>query len=138
MKTKIISSLRSSVKKLQISSLMVGIFVGALLVYATSCIFWYGVRGMKPETASSHMMSDYSDEKYKMNATNPFMMRKVTGEKQYLQDMVLHHDAAVLMSQQVLLLKDIRPEVSDLAKNIIEAQSMEIKMMKDWMTAWGY
>jgi uncharacterized protein (DUF305 family) len=84
------------------------------------------------------MSESYRDMKYRMNGTNPFMMNKVTSEKQYLQDMKLHHDAAVLMSQQVQQIKGVRQEVLDLAKNIVEAQTAEIKTIQDWMAAWGY
>ncbi len=65
-------------------------------------------------------------------------MAPVTSEKQFLRDMKLHHEAAVTMSQQVLKLPTIRPEVTQLAKNIIATQTTEIKMIKDWMAAWKY
>ncbi len=69
---------------------------------------------------------------------NHYVMSKVTSEKQFLKEMKLHHEAAVLMAQQVLTLPNIRAEVKVLAKNIISAQNTEIKMMKDWITAWKY
>ena len=70
--------------------------------------------------------------------TNQYMMSKVTSEKQFLKEMKLHHEAAVTMAQQVLAVPSIRPEVRDLAKDIIATQTTEIKMMRDWITAWKY
>lgn len=69
------------------------------------------------------------------NAMNPYMMNKVTSEKQYVQDMIMHHDAAVQMSQEVLALNP-RPEIKKLANDIISAQTSEIKMMQEWLASW--
>ena len=68
--------------------------------------------------------------------TNPYMMGKITSERQFLQQMKLHHEAAVVMAQQVLLIRTIRPEIKKLANDIVSAQTTEIRMMKDWLSAW--
>jgi uncharacterized protein (DUF305 family) len=66
------------------------------------------------------------------------MMGKITSEKQFLYNMKAHHEAAVVMAQQVLLIPSIHPEVKTLAKNIIDSQSTEIKAMRDYIAAWKY
>lgn len=66
---------------------------------------------------------------------NPYMMGAVTSEKQFLEEMVEHHEAAVVMAQQVLALHP-RAELKKLAETIISAQTAEIKQMKDWLSAW--
>lgn len=71
-------------------------------------------------------------------ASNHYMMAKITSERQFLKEMKLHHEAAVKMSEQALLLTNLRPEVRALAKNIIATQKTEIKTMTDWITAWKY
>jgi uncharacterized protein (DUF305 family) len=71
-----------------------------------------------------------------MHDTNPYMMKPVTSEKQFLEDMVLHHDAAITMANQVLNLPNIHQEVKALAEAIIKAQSTEIMQMKEWQAKW--
>ena len=66
---------------------------------------------------------------------NPYMMSEIKSEKQFLQDMKLHHDAAIVMSQQLLKLNP-RAELKKLANDIISAQTTEIKMMTDWLNLW--
>ena len=60
------------------------------------------------------------------------MMSEIKSEKQFLEEMVLHHQTAIVMSQQVLKLSP-RREIKNLANDIINAQTTEIKMMKDWL-----
>ncbi len=66
---------------------------------------------------------------------NPYVMAKITSEKQFVQQMKLHHEAAVLMAQQVIALNP-RADILTLAKNIVSTQSTEIKIMKDWLASW--
>lgn len=56
-------------------------------------------------------------------------------DKAFLTEMIMHHEGAVVMAQAVLTTSK-RPELIQLAKNIISAQTSEIKMMKDWQKAW--
>ena len=67
---------------------------------------------------------------------NPYMMKDITSEKQFLEEMKLHHESAVAMAKQVLTLPSIHKEVKNLANDIIRAQTSEIKMMTDWVNAW--
>ena len=83
----------------------------------------------KSDTTANHQM---------MMTNNPYTMTKITSEKQFLKEMMLHHESAIIMAQQALLIKGIRPEVKALANNIISAQTTEIRMMKDWIAAWKY
>ncbi len=54
-------------------------------------------------------------------------------EKTYLDDMVMHHTIALIMAEQVLLVENIKPEVRDLALDILLSQEAEITFMKDLM-----
>jgi uncharacterized protein (DUF305 family) len=67
--------------------------------------------------------------------TNQYMSGSITTEKQFIEEMIEHHKAAVVMAQQVLALSP-RSEIIKLANDIISAQSTEIKMMQDWLAAW--
>jgi uncharacterized protein (DUF305 family) len=53
----------------------------------------------------------------------------------FLQAMVPHHEAAVLMAKD-LAQKSKRPELQKLAKEIISSQQMEIDQMQQWQKAW--
>lgn len=56
-------------------------------------------------------------------------------DKAFLNEMIVHHQGAVDMANEVLKTSK-RPELLKLADEIIVAQTKEIKMMQDWQTAW--
>ncbi|CAN5692212.1 hypothetical protein BH11PAT2_BH11PAT2_04680 [soil metagenome] len=56
-------------------------------------------------------------------------------DQAYLKDMIAHHQAAVDMSK-ALLESTKRPELKDLANNVIATQSQEIESMKLWLREW--
>ncbi len=58
-------------------------------------------------------------------------------EKAFLEDMIVHHEMAVKMSQQ-LLEKDLaqHPEVEAMARSIVETQQEEIGLMEKWLQEW--
>ena len=68
------------------------------------------------------------------------MMRDLDGlrgdrlDRAFLEDMIPHHMAAVMMSQQ-LLRRDLtdRPELERFAANIRDTQLREIQRMSDWL-----
>lgn len=57
-------------------------------------------------------------------------------DNHFLTQMIEHHKGAVAMSKDALK-KSAKPEVKELAKQIIEAQEVEILMMKDWESRWS-
>ncbi len=71
------------------------------------------------------------------------MMRDIDGlsveeaEKAFLEDMIVHHEMAVMKSQE-LLEKDMveHSEVEDMARSIIEQQDQEIELMQKWLKEW--
>ncbi len=56
-------------------------------------------------------------------------------DKEFLAEMIVHHQGAVEMAKAVLAKSD-RPELIKLANDIISAQNKEIGMMQEWQTAW--
>lgn len=56
-------------------------------------------------------------------------------DKRFIDAMIPHHEGALQMAEQVLKNSD-RPEVLELAKNIISSQQVEIDQMQTWRTAW--
>lgn len=56
-------------------------------------------------------------------------------DKRFLEAMIIHHEGAIKMANQVLLPTD-RVEIHDLAKNIIATQGKEITIMQKWLKEW--
>ena len=56
-------------------------------------------------------------------------------DKEFLHEMIIHHQGAVEMAQAVLKTSK-RPELLKLANDIISAQTKEIGMMQEWQKAW--
>ena len=144
----------NTLKNVQAFSLILGMAFGAVLglgLFAymvpngTQMIGMYHNKIASIQAAKNEKEMDamYASSTEKTTTTTtmqprPYAMSKITSEKQFLKEMKLHHEAAVTMAQQVLAVPSIRPEVRDLAKDIIATQTTEIKMMRDWITAWKY
>lgn len=56
-------------------------------------------------------------------------------DQAFLSEMIVHHEGAVWMAQEALTNSN-REEIKNMAKAIIEAQTTEIKQMRDWQAAW--
>ncbi len=56
-------------------------------------------------------------------------------EQAFIDNMIVHHEGAVAMAQMVLQ-KSHRPELVQLANDIVAAQTREIDMMRSWKTQW--
>ena len=113
--------------------MVVGIFVGWLI---------WGSNQMTPkgmhEMGNGHMMND---EVMSMSGMMDGMMAELEGktgdefDKAFLSEMIIHHEGAVDMANAVLE-NSKRPELLNLAKDIIKAQTSEIAQMKTWLTDW--
>ncbi len=56
-------------------------------------------------------------------------------DKAFIDEMIPHHEGAITMAKAVLPATQ-RPEIKDLANQIITAQEGEISQMQEWRTAW--
>jgi len=56
-------------------------------------------------------------------------------EREFILQMVPHHQMAVMMSQ-MLLNGTNRPEMQTLGENIIRTQTSEINQMEQWYQTW--
>lgn len=89
------------------------------------------VHGMMGSGAqnSSHMgmMGDASDME-KLEQSDDF-------DREFVEEMIPHHQMAVMMAS---MLRDgtVRPEMKQLADDIITAQSDEITLMRGWLRTW--
>lgn len=53
----------------------------------------------------------------------------------FIDDMIVHHEGAIVMAND-LLLNTQRPELVEMAHNIISSQSAEVAQMQAWRAAW--
>ncbi len=58
-------------------------------------------------------------------------------DKAFIEEMIPHHQMAVMMAN-MLKSQTIRPEMKELADDIIAAQTKEISEMRQWYQDWGY
>jgi len=56
-------------------------------------------------------------------------------DKEFIEQMIPHHQMGVMMAQMVLARSD-RPEIQELARSIIKTQRAEIEQMQDWYQEW--
>lgn len=56
-------------------------------------------------------------------------------DAQFIDGMTIHHKGAVTMAEQALK-ESQRPEIKQLAQNIIASQNQEIGQMANWRTQW--
>lgn len=139
-------SVISTLKDIQLFSLLIGLSLGVFVALLITCFYVYeGHSKMRGLSVSKGYLEETCKKKFGTcdtsqldhsmtghNMSNPYMMQEVKSEQQFLRDMILHHEAAVVMASQVLKLSP-REEVRDLANAIIEAQAKEISQMKNWI-----
>ncbi len=63
-------------------------------------------------------------------------MMMVSSEKEFISEMIPHHQEAVDTAKEVLARGATTPEINTLVQNIITAQEKEIADMKSWYQAW--
>lgn len=102
---------------------------------------WQKDWGYKATMGGGHM--SHSGEGMEMGGDMVEMMNKLKNlkgeayDKEFLKQMVLHHEQAVEMSEFAST-NAKHQEIKDLAKNVISAQTKEIEEMKQWQKDWGY
>lgn len=94
------------------------------------------------EEMGEHMYGDelIDEDGAMIHAMDEMMLgfRGKTGEayeEAFLRGMIVHHIGAVNMAEELLEQTD-RPELVELANNIIKTQSEEVDMMKGWLGTW--
>lgn len=122
-----------SVSKREMWFAFIGLVIGIIIGAKTLSL-------MVPD--ATHWISLYHSEKNEMTGevimeNHDMLNTHITSEKQFVEEMIPHHEAAVVMAKDVLKLNP-RTEVKDLAEAIIKTQNSEIKMMQYWLTAWKW
>ncbi|MGJ5632302.1 DUF305 domain-containing protein [Nostoc sp. CALU 1950] len=99
---------------------------------------WYPSAGDKPMAYNSqmgHMMEMSSDQMQAMMMSQDLGAADAEFDLRFINAMIPHHEGAVTMAKDVLS-KSKRPEVKQLAQEIIKAQNTEIKQMQQWRKTW--
>lgn len=118
------------------------IILSVLLALVVGILIGRGIANNRMNMNGMHKMSDGTMMKnhdmrammHDMNAS----LRGKTGDpfdKAFLEEMIIHHQGAVDMAQEVLKVSK-RPELIKLANEIISAQEKEISMMQEWLGTW--
>ncbi|MEH2155300.1 DUF305 domain-containing protein [Nostoc sp.] len=99
---------------------------------------WYPNAGDKPmayDSQMGHMMEMSSDQMQAMMMSQDLGAADAEFDLRFINAMIPHHEGAVTMAKDVLS-KSKRPEVNQLAQEIINAQNTEIKQMQQWRKTW--
>ncbi|MEH1968715.1 DUF305 domain-containing protein [Nostoc sp.] len=99
---------------------------------------WYPSAGDKPMAYNSqmgHMMEMSSDQMQAMMMSQDLGAADAEFDLRFINAMIPHHEGAVTMAKDVLS-KSKRPEIKQLAQEIINAQNTEIKQMQQWRKSW--
>ena len=94
---------------------------------------------MQMDATSTAMPMDHGG--MQMDATSTAMpmddgaMGSAPFDAQFIDSMIEHHTGAITMAEQALK-EGERPEIKELAQNIITSQQQEIEQMTAWRTEW--
>lgn len=120
--------------------LLVGLFVG----YSLAPRVAMGPQYMDEMHDEMEEMMDHDDERMAdgfMQHSMEEMNRGLNGktgeefEKAFLEMMIVHHEGAIEMAED-LLNETNRPELVKMANDIISVQTAEVEMMEEWLTTW--
>lgn len=92
-------------------------------------------------TAGTHRMPDGSmmhngDTMGGMNNQGHMMTMTVSSEREFLSEMIPHHQEAVDTAKEVIARGGTTPAIKQLVENIVVAQEKEIADMKAWYETW--
>lgn len=99
---------------------------------------WYPNAASTPmmyDAQMGHMMPMSDAMRNSMMMTMDLGAADADFDRRFIAAMIPHHQGALEMAQQVLENSD-RPELRDLATNILKTQKIEIDQMQTWQKAW--
>ncbi|TVP62046.1 MAG: DUF305 domain-containing protein [Nodularia sp. (in: Bacteria)] len=99
---------------------------------------WYPNAGDTPmayHAEMGHMMEMTPEQKQAMMMSMDLGAADAEFDLRFINGMIPHHEGAVVMAQDALQ-KSQRPEMKELAEEIIQTQETEINQMKQWRQAW--
>ena len=98
---------------------------------------WYPQAGqlMAYNTSQGQMMQMSSEQMQSMKMNKDLGTADAQFDLRFINAMIPHHQGAVTMAEDALS-KSKRPEIKQLAQEIVKAQEKEIDQMQQWRQAW--
>lgn len=99
---------------------------------------WYPDAGDQPiayHPQMGHSMEMTEEQRQSMMMTQDLGAADAEFDLRFINAMIPHHEGAIIMAEDVLA-KSERPEIKQLAQEIIASQQQEIDQMKEWRQAW--
>lgn len=99
---------------------------------------WYPKAPITPmawHAPMGHMMAMSEEQKQSMMMSMDLGIADAQFDLRFLNAMIPHHEGALVMAKDVLN-KSQRPEMKQLAKNILTSQQQEIDQMQQWRKNW--
>ncbi|HMS22558.1 MAG TPA: DUF305 domain-containing protein [Candidatus Levybacteria bacterium] len=101
-----------------------GILIGTILVWLTTMTI-----------VNSNNVGMMEMMGYRNGNQTGVMQNSNSIDAHFIEQMIPHHEDAITMAK-LAQTKAQRPEVKELANNIIDSQGKEINQMKDWYKTW--
>lgn len=101
-------------------------------------VTWYPKAPSTPvawHAPMGHSMAMSADQMKAMRMDMDLGAADAEFDKRFIDAMIPHHEGAVVMANDALK-KSKRPEIVQMAKNIIASQQAEINQMKQWRKTW--
>ncbi len=92
---------------------------------------WFGAEA----TPGGHAGHGMSDQEMGMDVDLEELRRAEPFDRAFLEAMIRHHEGAVRMAEQIRASTQ-RPELQELASEIITTQRAEIEQMRAWLADW--
>ncbi|GAA6621536.1 DUF305 domain-containing protein [Scytonema sp. NUACC26] len=86
-------------------------------------------------TQMNHMMEMSPEQSKAMRMDMDLGAANAEFDLRFINAMIPHHEGAITMAQDALS-KSKRPEIKNIAKDIVTSQQKEIDQMKQWRQAW--
>lgn len=98
---------------------------------------WYPQAGqsMAYNNSQGQMMQMSSEQMQSMKMNKDLGTADAQFDLRFINAMIPHHQGAVMMAEDALS-KSKRPEIKQLAQEIVKAQETEIAQMEQWRQAW--
>jgi Uncharacterized protein conserved in bacteria len=99
---------------------------------------WYPKAGDKPmayHAQMGHMMEMSPEQKQAMMMSMDLGAADAQFDQRFINAMIPHHEGALTMAKDALT-KSKRPEIKQMAQDILTSQQKEIDQMKQWQQAW--
>lgn len=90
---------------------------------------------MAYNTSQGQMMQMSSEQMQSMKMSKDLGTADTQFDLRFINAMIPHHQGAITMAEDTLS-KSKRPEIKQLAQEIINAQKIEIAQMQQWRQAW--